>query len=137
MGVLTSLGDALVAVLAQERQHAGVARAEEHDGAAAEGVVVLCSGADPTRLRAALDEWSSRDFGAVVSFGLVAVVGTTIATVIGVARNGFPPPLRLAASRSSAVNFAGTPSGCRSIVFGFVVRLSTTTAPSSFRARSK
>lgn len=45
---------------------------------AAEGVVVLCSGADPTRLRAALDDWSSRDFGAVVSFGLAGGLDPTL-----------------------------------------------------------
>jgi hopanoid-associated phosphorylase len=34
------------------------------------GVMVLCSGADPTRLRASLDELATKELGVVVSFGL-------------------------------------------------------------------
>lgn len=37
---------------------------------AAEGVIVLCSGANSTQLRTSLDDLSAQEFGAVVSFGL-------------------------------------------------------------------
>ena len=42
----------------------------EADIAAGDGVVTICSGADPSRLRAALDDIDPRKFRAVISFGL-------------------------------------------------------------------